>query len=505
MKLQTLLIRADANVAIGTGHVMRCLALAQAWQDAGGEAAFAMAQTSPALSARLHSENMRTALLQSAPASLDDANETARLTREMGASWIVADGYGFDERYQERLKRFGLNVLLVDDYSHAADYTADLVLNQNAYASASLYPSRSVHTRLLLGPRYALLRREFHSERGFQRTFPPVASKILVTMGGSDPQNVTLRVIEALALIDVADLEAVIIAGGTNPHADSLREAAGRSRKNIRLLCDVENMPEWLKWADVAVSAAGSTSWEICFLDLPALLIDFAPNQTPVARELHRLGAAVHLGNAETAVPETIASALRSLMMSAEERTSMSRQASALVDGLGAHRVVSAIRGQDMELRRVEAADCKLLWKWANDPVVRAASFSTEPIPWEEHKAWFSTRLADANCRMFIALEEGTPLGQVRLEAIGDREAEIDIGVAPGQRGRGWASRMLQRAAREAFRDGSTSRLRAFIRPDNQASVRAFEKAGFRLIGEANVRGHRALHYVLDRDEEMGD
>ena len=502
---ELLLIRADASVAIGTGHVMRCLALAESWQDAGGGVTFAMAEIPPSLRARLESERARIASLGSASGTLPDAGETAKLARDLGARWVVVDGYAFHGEYHKSLKNAGLSVLCVDDHGHAGDYQADLVLDQNANASADLYASRGANTRLLLGPRYALLRREFRSEAGrFQREIPQLATRILVTMGGSDPRNLTVNVIEALILLDVADIEAAVVVGGTNPHADALRAAAARSGRNINVLCDVEEMPKWLKWADVAVSAAGSTSWEICFLGLPAILIDFAANQTPLARELHRLGAALHLGSAQAAVPETIAAALKKLMTSRDERTSLSLRASALVDGLGAQRVVSAMCGQDLELRSVEAKDCELLWKWANDPEVRAASFSKEAIAWNEHVTWFSNKLADRNSRMFLALENGVPVGQIRLDRISEGEAEIDISVAPEQRGRGCASRMLVQAAGEAFRDGSTVRLHGFILPTNRASIQAFEKAGFHLAGEADVRRQRAYHYILDFTEKAG-
>ena len=499
----TLCVRADASVAMGSGHVMRGLALAQAWQDAGGDVVFAMAETGSAIRKRLQSEGLSIFPVESSPGSVEDAKEVVELARKQGARWIVVDGYQFGERYQRDLEQAGLKVLFVDDSGHTTSYVADIVLNQNAHACAELYESREAHTRLLLGPRYAMLRREFRAVRDFQREIPAIGRKLLVTMGGSDPENLTLRVIEALALIEVDNLEATVVVGGSNPHVASLRAAVERSDK-IRLLCDVDNMPEWMKWADVAVSAAGSTCWEMCYLGLPAMLIDFAPNQTPVARELHRLGAALHFGDAASVVPRAIAAELQRLMMAQQIRTTMSRKAKELVDGLGAQRVVSAIRGQDVCLRRVEAQDCKLLWEWANDPEVRRSSFSVKPIAWNEHLAWFLNRLADQKSRMFIATEGGASIGQIRLDRTSDHEAEIDISVAREKRGQGYASRLIERAAQEAFRDASLSRLHAFIRSANQASMRAFEKAEFRRAGTTEVRGQEAVHYVLDRDEKAG-
>ncbi len=168
----TLCVRADASVAMGTGHVMRCLALAQAWQDAGGDVVFAMAETGAAIQKRLQSEGLSIFPGESAPGSIEDAKEVVELARKQGARWIVVDGYQFGERYQRDLEQAGLKVLFVDDSGHATGYVADVVLNQNAHACAELYESRHAHTRLLLGPRHALLRREFRAVRDFQRRNP---------------------------------------------------------------------------------------------------------------------------------------------------------------------------------------------------------------------------------------------------------------------------------------------------------------------------------------------
>ena len=495
----TLCVRADSGVAMGTGHVMRCLALAQAWQDKGGDALFAMAHRQPSVEARLQAEGVGVITVEAEAGSLKDAAATAGVARKHGADWMVVDGYQFDATYQEELKRAGLKVLFVDDSGHAGDYAADIVLNQNAHATAELYASRRAHTRLLLGPCYALLRREFRGQRGVPREIPPLARKVLVTMGGSDPENLTLRAIEALGLIAFDEREAVVVVGGSNPHSGSLRAAAAKLGKGIRLLSDVSNMSEWMKWADVAISAAGSTCWEMCFLGLPAVLVDFAPNQTPVAEELNRLGAAVHFGHAASVVPKAMAEAVETLMRSAERRSAMSQTAVELVDGNGAGRVVALLEN-DFSLRRVEVQDCRLLWDWANDQEVRKASFSSAPIQWDEHVQWFSRKLSDEQCRMFIACDRGEPVGQIRVDRTAACEAEIDISVAPEVRGQGYATRLIDKAAAEAFREMSLSRLHAFIRPANRASARAFERANFRRVGTTSIRGNEALHYVLERE-----
>src|SRR6516225_1000484 len=156
-----LLFRTDANVSMGTGHVMRCLALAQAWQDAGGEVAFAMAEATPSIEARLRIARAQIVRLQVAAGSEDDAACTLDAARRHGAGWVVVDGYQFNSDYASSLQSGRLKVLQIDDNGEAGPPSADLVLNQHLHASEALYQSRAPQTRLLLGTRYVLLRREF--------------------------------------------------------------------------------------------------------------------------------------------------------------------------------------------------------------------------------------------------------------------------------------------------------------------------------------------------------
>ena len=281
-----LIIRADADVQMGTGHVMRCLALAQAWQDQGGGAIFVMSQAPPALESRLLAEGMEVVRLAAPPGSAEDARETAVLAQSAGPSgwWWTAISSGPTTSAWSRTPV--LRLLFVDDYGHAEHYWADLVLNQNIYAHEDFYPSREAYTRLLLGTRYALLRREFFKWRGWQREIPEVARKILVTLGGGDPDNVTLKVLQALSQVEMDGLEVVVVAGGANPHFQELQAAANNFPHRMRLLANVDHMAELMAWADVAISGGGSTCWEMAFMGLPAITIILADNQRPVAEKL---------------------------------------------------------------------------------------------------------------------------------------------------------------------------------------------------------------------------
>lgn len=490
-----LLIRADASVAIGTGHVMRCLALAQAWQDAGGRAAFAMAESTAAIEARLHSEGCEVLPLAAPVGSADDASQTIAFAARQASEWIVVDGYRFGAEYQRRLKEAGFKLLFIDDYGHAESYSADVVLNQNVSARAELYGQREPGTRLLLGARYALLRREFAAWREWKREIPAQGRRVLVTMGGSDPENLTARVMQAIALTGIADLEVTVVAGGSNPHFEMLETEAVTIGRRVRVLKNISNVAELMAAAEVAVSAAGSTSWELCLLGLPALLIDVADNQTAVAQELGRRGCAIHVGGKGVSSGR-ITEEFKQLLDSRELRRSLSECCRRLVDGKGARRVVSTLRGEGgLQLRRARQEDCRLLWEWANDPAVREAAFSREAIPWEAHVSWFAKKMASGEeCVIFIAEDEGVAVGQVRFDVRPDGDWEVDISIAREKRGYGLGAELIGLGAQELEKEYTQARMHAFVKKENAASIRAFEEARFKRVGVDVSRGCEAVH-----------
>lgn len=340
---EQLLIRVDASARGGTGHVMRCVALAQAWEHAGGKIFFAQAEATPAIEQRLRTEGFEALRVNATPASTDDATQTIRFAREHNASWIVADGYHFDAGYQRHIKEAGLKLLFLDDYGHAKHYWADYVLNQNLSADPKLYSSREPHTQLLLGTKYVLLRKEFEKWRDWKRTIPPGARKVLVTLGGSDPDNVTGKVLDALSQEKNKELECVVVVGGSNAHLESLRAAICHPPSAIRLVVDATNMPELMAWADVAVAAGGTTSWELAFMGLPAIVLVLAQNQRENAERLGKIGATLNLGLHAEVSAKQIAKALRLLLEDCPSRAAMSERGQELVDGRGADRVIATV------------------------------------------------------------------------------------------------------------------------------------------------------------------
>ena len=164
-----------------------------------------------------------------------------------------------------------------------------------------------------------------------------------------------------------------------------------------------------------------------------------------------------------------------------------------------------AVAQSSLSLRRARPEDCRLVWEWANAPEVRAASFTTAPIPWESHQEWFAARLQDPNCHFFIILgPEQQPWGQIRFDPLADQQATISITLAPEARGQGLGAAALRLAASEIFRTTSLTAIHAYIKPDNIRSIRAFRTAGFRLLGRTQVKGQLAEHYLLTREAGTG-
>jgi UDP-2,4-diacetamido-2,4,6-trideoxy-beta-L-altropyranose hydrolase len=499
-RLPALIVRADADAAVGTGHVMRCLALGQAWRETGGKVIFLTATRNEWLLRRLGEEGFEIRALGRPYPAADDWQTTRALAACSPDPWILLDGYHFDLTYQRQVKDAGFKLAVIDDIAALPHYCADVLINQNVYAEDLTY-SCEPYTRRLLGARYALLREEFASYRGVRRAARPAARRVLVTMGGADPENATSVALAALREFAQPDLEVRVIVGAANAHLGELRAAVQRLGCAAELIVAAPAMAANLAWADVAIAAAGSTSIELAFMGVPALLVVTAENQAPIAAKLDALGAACDLGwIAQTSVAR-IRSGLRELLDSHQMRAAMAERGQQLVDGEGAERVEAALAGEKVRLRRVRAEDCERLWIWRNEELVRAMSLSSEPITWDTHRSWFSAKLADPRCRIFLGINpDERPVGQVRFDLGEHMSAEVSITVGEEWRGHGYGTALLAAGMRKIATAGVRV-LHALIKPGNATSIGMFERVGFRSVGEIKAGRATALHYVWESGE----
>ncbi len=497
--MKSVLIRTDANTQIGIGHVMRCLALAQAWQAEGGRTIFVSHCESETLRQHVEAAGISFIALDTPYPNSADIKRTLTLLREFETKWLVLDGYHFDPAYQEAVRKAGYRLLVIDDTAHWPEYHADILLNQNINAGGLSYLC-DPDTTLLLGTRYVLLRPEFLSWRSCARETRESGHRVLVTLGGGDPENVTLKVIQALQLVDVSGLEAKIVVGPANPNREILCRAVERSPINLQLLPALSDMPELMAWADLAVSGGGTTPWELVFMGVPSVVLVMAENQRVIAEELDKMGAVFNLGWHEQVSSSHVAQAMTRLLLSAEARRRMASRGQDLVDGDGVDRVLMRAHGQRIRLRRVREEDRGLLWEWANDPSVRGVSFSSEPILWEQHLKWFQSKLNDPDCAFYIALnEEDTPVGQVRYD-VKDSRAIVSISLGSRFRGKGYGNEIIGLSSRKLFKALDARSIHSYVKAGNEASIKMFLEAGFKKMGMEMVRGKQAVHLMLSKE-----
>jgi spore coat polysaccharide biosynthesis predicted glycosyltransferase SpsG len=327
-----LLIRADGGAGIGLGHLTRCLALAQAWRDRGGAVVLASGNVPSGSAERWRAEG---------------AEITEPGTMEGRFDWIVLDGPHL--RAPEQAVPGG-RVLMIDDDGRRSGYACQLLLNQNLGAEAALYAGKTDAT-LLLGPRHALLRRPFRpTERTnvagkSERTVPVRARTLLITFGGSDPGGFTERAIEALALMR-EPIAATILIGGGNPRAEAIRRLAD-ARENVTLVIDSPDPSDLMRAADLALSAGGSTLWELAALGVPMVIGSAVPVEALPVEAMAKAGAALSLGALSGVGPEVMAGTLDRLIGDAATREALSHKARALIDGAGADRVIDAMIAYD--------------------------------------------------------------------------------------------------------------------------------------------------------------
>jgi UDP-2,4-diacetamido-2,4,6-trideoxy-beta-L-altropyranose hydrolase len=343
--VEQLLIRADADTQIGTGHLMRCLALSQNWIAKGRAVTMITCCKSESLRKRLSAEGIQVIRMENPHPNPQDWEITSQALRKHSGAWVVLDGYHFDPEYQSRIKNAGHRLLVVDDTAHLEHYYADILLNQNLYAEKLKY-SCQTPARRLFGTQYVLLRSEFLAWRGWKRELPDVAHKILVTLGGSDPTNATLKIIESIKATNIFDLEVKIVAGASNPHMDKLQSSIQSTRCKMSILYNVVNMPELMSWADLAVAAGGITCWEMAFMKLPFASVVLANNQSTISGAVERAGIAVSFGWHNQLDRLLLAKRLVLLIRDKSARAAMSAKGATLVDGLGADRTINAMEAE---------------------------------------------------------------------------------------------------------------------------------------------------------------
>jgi UDP-2,4-diacetamido-2,4,6-trideoxy-beta-L-altropyranose hydrolase len=352
-------IRVDSSQAIGSGHLVRCRTLAETLRSRGAEVQFICRQHPGNLIDWLSQvafpvtvlppPDRPETLMEDYAAWLGvpptvDAAETIEALGGNRPDWLIVDHYGIDRVWEQALRPYAGQILAIDDLANRA-HDCDVLLDQNLSVDGEerYHPWVLSHCRQLLGPRYALLRPEYHA---YRQTLPPrmgQVQRVLVFFGSTDPQNMTGKVLEALDLPDFSDWAIDVVVGATNPHHATI-ERQVKQNPNAALHCSRPHLADLMAQADLAIGAGGATTWERLCLGLPTLVVSVADNQVSACRALQDRGLIEYLGRVETADVERLRSVIGSLLQSPLRLLKMANQAKLQVDGLGATRVAEALK-----------------------------------------------------------------------------------------------------------------------------------------------------------------
>lgn len=328
--------RFDASPEIGGGHAMRCLTLADAMEQTGWQCCFAVgAETIATVPALAMSQHKTITLTENTHQQL------STITSDL----LIVDHYGLDAVFEQNCRPFCKQIMVIDDMAnrpHECDILLDQNLGRTKQDYAGLLPEKC---QTLLGPDFALLRPQFNATRAAavqHRLEKQEVSRIFVNLGATDANNVTATVLTGIQQAEV-DVAVDVVLGAAAPHLKALHALTEKMSDRVKIHVAVEDMAGLMMQADLAIGAAGTTSWERCCLGLPTLLLVIADNQILIADNLEKHGAVLNLGWHETVSSRKIAEELNFLSANPEQLSNMSRSSMAICDGLGSKRVIETV------------------------------------------------------------------------------------------------------------------------------------------------------------------
>lgn len=487
--------RVDATANIGTGHFMRCLTLADELKKQGVWIRFVSRNLPLHLRSLLEAKGLEFVALSDeiAPESTDelahsawlgtsqsqDANETLLAIADHAWDWMVVDHYALDTRWESAMRKRAKQIMVIDDIADR-QHDCDVLLDQNYYSDMQSRYAGKVpeHCRLLLGPRYALLREEFRKQREQVKPRTGEVRRILVFFGGVDADNYTGLAIGALAGMDIEGIAVDVVIGAQHPRRSDIEKICA----TLGYVCHVQTsrMAELMAAADLAIGAGGTAAWERCCQGLPALSLCVAENQRKQIADAAEAGI-LYAPSGE----EDPAALIRQHTKALIENPSLLKLISAIgmgvVDGNGVARVASTMNVLGIELRPAIDTDSQKLFEWRNHPTIRAVSRNSMPIAWEDHQKWFDSLKLSKEKTLLVGCVEDKSVGVVRFDTEGD-VAEISIYLVPegGFTGQGRNLLLIAEQWLKAKRP-DIKRIKANVLGKNCISQRLFVNANYQL------------------------
>ena len=344
-----IVFRTDSSMDIGTGHVMRCLTLADELMERGADLSFVCRKAPGNLIQHIEDKGYRVYPL---PPDIDlsvDKDLTQKILQKQTEliDWLIIDHYEIDILWESYLRKYVKKIMVIDDLANRY-HDCDILLDQNISVKGNRYNGFvPLHCLKLLGPEYALLMQEFAQARMSLKERAGEVKRILVTMGGVDHENQTAKVLKGIKMLGRNDISVDVILGASNPNRSKIEEMISEMQ-NAKCFNNVKNMADFMVKADIAIGASGSTTWERCCLGLPSIVMVLADNQKDIAEELGKEGVVVNLGWHEDVTEMDIKNAVENLLADSDKRGKMNLKGKEMVDGIGIKKVVEKIIEVDL-------------------------------------------------------------------------------------------------------------------------------------------------------------
>lgn len=484
-------VRTDASVGIGHGHVMRCLTLATELRERGATVSFICRAQAGDLRGHISEQGFAVHSLPDDVVGWErdaDASRSIVAAGAMRLDWIIVDQYEFDARWEKALAQAANGIMVIDDLANRA-HDCDVLLDQNFFpdAHARYAPWVPVWCARYTGPEYVLLRREFREAiaQPPTRTSP----RLLVFFGGGDPTGQSLTALEA-ALEFAPDMPMDVILGRDNPRAAEIQRRFGE-RENVNLMTHTPEIARYMRRATLCLGAGGIATFERLALGLPSIVVSTADNQREPLAALAGKGCIEYLGDA--------GSVGRAEWVSALERWHDAPRAPAALDvGSGTPRLID---GLETAIVPFSERHLRSTFEFLADAGLREAFAMGDAPEWSRHVAYWNAKLAAGVEKSFAIERSGKHVGNCGIKPIlhgEDHEGWIYLAPDIGRR-TGLGEIAFRRLLRIALREWKLPRLFLHVRRDNAAALRLYGKLGFRAAAEPvdpRVWGDRAPSMV---------
>ena len=485
--LKKILCRADGNSKTGLGHMYRLFALVELYKEKY-DLTFITREDSTL------NVIPKTYNLKMIP-EIDLLEEPNWLYKNYKPEeyLIILDGYQFSPEYQKSLKSHGFTIVYIDDLVKPYIY-ADIVINHSEGIDKKEYRCEP-YTHIALGTKYAILRPTFLEETKTKRAIQKIDTAF-VCFGGADMYDLSYKATQAL--LDLSFIKEVhVLIGGAYKHTDIFDLENKESSLKIHRNIGEKEIVAVMKQCNFAIAPASTTLYELCTVKMPILSGYFVENQIYIYKSLLEKGAIYGGGDFTTYTSNDFSKKIREINKGDNYSESISIQQE-LFDDKIKQRFLQLLEYPNISVRKATEGDMLKVYNWSNDPVVRENSYNSEPIKLEDHQRWFLSKIEEEKTSFFIILYNKVAAGMVRYD-VKSTHAVLGVTIGSDFRGKKLASLFLIKSAEEYFKQYSLP-IFAYIKKENIASVKSFEKAGYILYKEEKVGTVNSYVYKLEKN-----